>query len=284
MKKGGYKIIDMGEKVFSPFVAQKVNGAYDAIHENNRFSVLLSGIVYGGKVLADTMVNFTETDDGYKAIILLDGGMLCITIDEYDIVTVKPMQRTDAEAATTLAAGLIKQIEHQPNATPATEDEEKTAPTVAEYNALVEKYNDLLGAMVEAEIMAEASPEPTLQPLEIGDNISGGQQIYVKKVDNIDDLIGALPNATTIISCDGGYPNISITRTDAGPTSSFLRQMKYNYNGIGGGVVIYSHSGDNDPVWGAENDYLTLTGSVTGTISAIYPDNGINGVVIGKMA
>ena len=275
----------MGEKAFSPFVAQKVDGAYDAIHENNRFSVLLSGIVYGGKLLADTMVNFTETDDGYKAIILVDGGMLCITIDEDDIVTVKPLQRTEAEAATTEAAGLIKQIEHQPNATPATEDEEKTAPTVAEYNALVEKYNDLLGAMVEAEVMEDVPPV-TFQPLEVGDNISGGQQIFVKKVDNIDDIIGALDSGTKIISCEGTYPYIHVTKAEENPTTHtvFSRAIRYVYNGTGGGIDIYNHRGSDDPVWGAENDYLTLTGSVTGTISAIYPDNGINGVVIGKMA
>lgn len=128
----------------------------------------------------------------------------------------------------------------------------------------------------------------TFSPLEVGDNISGGQTIYIKKVDNagsiIDDLMAQdLPtwsaDSSNKVLCKGTNPYPAIVVNTV--------QIRYMHSGAAGGsVTIFTKNGYSETDgWNpniAEDGAFVLTGSAGGTISTIEGE-GWNGVVLGKM-
>lgn len=84
MEKGGYQIIDLGNKNLTLGVGMVYKGIYDLI-EGTRKPVYLSGLQIGGVEYHDTYVNLTVSGSTYTGTVYGK----TITIDDNDVVTVK---------------------------------------------------------------------------------------------------------------------------------------------------------------------------------------------------
>lgn len=122
----------------------------------------------------------------------------------------------------------------------------------------------------------------SFEPLEVGDDISGGKTIYVKKVDSIGTVLTAIlgENANVdIATCDSAYPKLYVAKTQ-----DSIPYLAYQYDGTSGFQYIYNSpsgaTGWNESI--DENGALVLAGSVSGSIAALTGE-GWNGVVIGKI-
>ena len=152
MKKGGYQILDFGGVALTLNVASTLAGSFAVLENAQSKVILLSGLVIGTAKLDDVFVLFVKDGSGdYVSYINYNNAILSIKVEDDNKVTVSTTSYQTATTATEDTAGLVLQVANQPEAKESTED---TAPTVAEFNALVDAYNDLLGALQTAGIMA----------------------------------------------------------------------------------------------------------------------------------
>lgn len=87
MKIGGYQIIDLENRNFTPGVGQVFNGIYEKI-EGTRKPILVSGIRISGVELHDTYVDFVLQGSAFTTKVSLGGMTATVTIEDTDVVTV----------------------------------------------------------------------------------------------------------------------------------------------------------------------------------------------------
>ena len=68
MNKGGYQIVDLGDKSFTLGTGIVVDGAYDKI-KGTRKPIYVSGIVIAGTEYHDTYVDFTVNQTNFEGTI-----------------------------------------------------------------------------------------------------------------------------------------------------------------------------------------------------------------------
>lgn len=83
--KGGYKIIDFKDINLVTGIGIRINGVYDAIKNNYRKAILISGISIDGVKMADSFVELLVVSGDYTGT--LYGKTLTIT--DTDAVTIK---------------------------------------------------------------------------------------------------------------------------------------------------------------------------------------------------
>lgn len=121
-------------------------------------------------------------------------------------------------------------------------------------------------------------------PLEIGDDVSGGEKIYVRKINNIDSIIDNLIGESTsdfFILADGtGTFPLFIARYQGG-----VHDISYVWSyQAGDSTVIYSHRDGEEIEWNEDildDGSLILGGSLSCTIEHLY-GYGWNGIILGK--
>ena len=143
----------------------------------------------------------------------------------------------------------------------------------------------LVNADADCSVSCTCASEATFTALEVGDSISGGATIYVKKID--DDALRTLLVALA--------PSASVTLAKGSETYPDL-YLGYNYGGAFRKLSYRSASGvlqdiveinatSGPATWSvdiAEDGALVLDGSASGTIATLTGE-GWNGVIIGKM-
>lgn len=92
MLKGGYQIIDLGNRNFHHLVGITIPGIYDKI-EGTRKPILLSGFKYADVEFKDMFVNFTVSGSNFVATVypvFFDGAnnYLNISVNSNDVVEV----------------------------------------------------------------------------------------------------------------------------------------------------------------------------------------------------
>ena len=152
MRKGGYQILDLRETDLTLNEPTTIDGAYDLIENANGKAVMISGLVITSTQVNDSFSIFVKGGNGdYVGVVVYNTSLFVIRVQSNDAVTVTTGNYTTATNATSDTAGLVRQIPAQDDATAS---EEETYPTVEEFNALVELYNNLLSALNDAGIMA----------------------------------------------------------------------------------------------------------------------------------
>ena len=152
MKKGGYQILNFGGVVLTLNVASTLAGSFAVLENAQSKVILLSGLVIGMAKMDDVFVLFVKDGNGdYVSYLNYNNAILSVKVEDDDKVTVSTTSYQTATTATEYTAGLVFQVANQPEVEESTED---ASPTVAEFNALVDAYNDLLGALQTAGIMA----------------------------------------------------------------------------------------------------------------------------------
>ena len=152
MKKGGYQILDFRGVGLTLNVASTLAGSFAVLENAQSKVILLSGLVIGTAKLDDVFVLFVKDGNGdYVSYLNYNNAILSIKVEDDNKVTVSTTSYQTATTATEDTAGLVLQVANQPE---VEESAEEASPTVAEFNALVDAYNDLLGALQTAGIMA----------------------------------------------------------------------------------------------------------------------------------
>ena len=110
-----------------------------------------------------------------------------------------------------------------------------------------------------------------LRPLRVGDDISGGKSIYVKKVDNIEDIIRAnlSTGLLTHVNNDVNIPGFQVRNTP------FL-EFSYRLNGSSQ-TIYFGATGWNQDI--KEDGEYVLPYNLQGIITELYGE-GWNGVVL----
>lgn len=148
-KKGGYQIIDFKNLSLTVGNETTVAGVYKVIEDNYNKRLVVSGIVIGSTKYDDVTVqvavsgtSFVFNAYGYLFTVADDDG-ITVAVYEYPVSTtavsgiVNDILTTYIyPISTPTVAGIVKQSENVPVSS------EETAPTTAEFNALLKALKD----------------------------------------------------------------------------------------------------------------------------------------------
>ena len=90
MFKGGYKLVDFKEIDITLSTPSTIKGVYEAIENNYRKSICITGLVVGSVEKEDTFVNFEHGENVYNGLLGMTANnkVLFITVTNEDVVTI----------------------------------------------------------------------------------------------------------------------------------------------------------------------------------------------------
>ena len=90
MFKGGYKLVDFKETNITLSTPLTIKGVYEAIENNYRKPICITGLVVGSVEKEDTFVNFEHGENVYNGLLGMTANnkVLFITVTNEDAVTI----------------------------------------------------------------------------------------------------------------------------------------------------------------------------------------------------